>query len=107
MAEAYRFDQHQVTRGTVAARSGEALRERVASAFGTTIEGSAEEVPYAATGLAAAWLHQPFAGFQTVTVVTRHPPRDPLDAHDLEFARQERTLREPGHTIAARGMAGT
>jgi hypothetical protein len=91
----------------VAARSGEALLERVASAFGTTIEGSADEVPYAATGLAAAWLHQPFAGFPTVTVFTRRrPPRDPLDAHDLEFARQERTLREAGPTIAARGMAG-
>ena len=27
-------------------------------------------------------------------------------AHDLELARQERTLREAGHVIAARGMAG-
>jgi GDPmannose 4,6-dehydratase len=27
-------------------------------------------------------------------------------AHDLELARQERTLREAGHTVAARGMAG-
>jgi hypothetical protein len=80
-AEAYRFDQHQVTRGTVAARSGEALLERVASAFGTKFEGRSDEVPYAATGLAAAWLHQPFAGFRTVTVFTRHrPPRDTLAA---------------------------
>jgi hypothetical protein len=27
-------------------------------------------------------------------------------AHDLELARQERTLREAGHVVAARGMAG-
>jgi GDPmannose 4,6-dehydratase len=27
-------------------------------------------------------------------------------AHDLELARQERTLREAGHAVAARGMAG-
>jgi GDPmannose 4,6-dehydratase len=27
-------------------------------------------------------------------------------AHDHELARQERTLREAGHTVAARGMAG-
>ncbi len=80
-AEDYRFDQHQVTRGTVAARSGEALLERVASAFGTTSAGPSDEVPYAATGLAAAWLHQPFAGFRTVTVFTRRrPARDTLDA---------------------------
>jgi len=28
-------------------------------------------------------------------------------AHDLELARQERTLREAGHVVAARGTAGT
>jgi len=27
-------------------------------------------------------------------------------AHDLELARQERTLLEAGHTVAARGLAG-
>jgi hypothetical protein len=80
-AEAYRFDQHQVTRGTVAARSGEALLERVASAFATKSADRSDEVPYAATGLAAAWLHQPLAGFRIVTVFARRrPPRDTLDA---------------------------
>jgi len=32
---------------------------------------------------------------------------DRMIAHDLELAKQERTLRDAGHVVTARGAAGS
>jgi len=80
-AEADRFDRHDLRRGTVAARSGTALLERVANYLADLAGPSARQPGYALTGLAAAWLFEPFASFRTVTVYLKKPPlADDLDA---------------------------
>lgn len=58
----YDFRRHDIRQGHVAARSGEELAQRVVEAC--------EELrfSYALTGLAAAWLLAPFAGYRTVAV---------------------------------------
>jgi GNAT superfamily N-acetyltransferase len=63
-----RFEVHQVLRGHVYARSGEALLHRLAD---TCRE---QGLSYAATGLPAAWLMAPFADFRTVTLYLEAPP---------------------------------
>ena len=60
--EVYDFTKHHVIRGHVAARSGDALLRQVVAAL------NRESVPYAATGLAAAWSLGHFAAFRTATV---------------------------------------
>ena len=60
--EAYDFTKHHVLRGHIAARSGDALLRQVVAAL------NRESVPYAATGLAAAWSLGQFASFRTATV---------------------------------------
>lgn len=76
--EVYDFSKHDVTKGHIPARSGEALLDTVARRF------EAASVAYAATGLAAAWLLDRFASFRTVTVYVAGPISDaPLD--DLAF----------------------
>jgi hypothetical protein len=58
--EAYDFSKHHIVRGHVAARSGdEVLRQLAAQLKRARIE-------HAATGLAGAWLLNPFAGFRLV-----------------------------------------
>jgi DNA-binding transcriptional ArsR family regulator len=71
----YDFTRYPIVRGHVAARSGtELLRELAASLGGQGIE-------YAATGLAAAWMWEPFAAFRTVTLyVAVFPGRELLSA---------------------------
>jgi hypothetical protein len=82
-AENYRFDKHRIRRGIVTARSGEALLERVAEVFGE------REIDYAATGLAGAWLVDPFASFRTASFYVREPLReDVLEA--MRFHEGER-----------------
>lgn len=79
--EADRFDRHDVRRGTVAARSGTSLLERVANHLADAAGTSQGTRGYAVTGLAAAWLFEPFASFRTVTVYLKRPPlADDLDA---------------------------
>jgi len=59
---AYDFNNHTILRGHVAARSGlESLKE-LSSAL------ACRDVKHAATGLAGAWLWEPFAAFRTVTI---------------------------------------
>ena len=58
----YDFEKHDVMRGHVSARSGEELADRVASVCDD------RGVPYAMTGLAAAWRLAPFAGYRLVSV---------------------------------------
>jgi hypothetical protein len=56
------------------ARTGEELLERIAREF------ESREVSYAATGLAGAWLIEPFAMFRLVTLyVQAWPPADLLE----------------------------
>lgn len=66
--EAYRFSQHTVHRGHVAARSGDALARVVCDVL------SGKRVEHAVTGLAAAWMYTQFAAFRVATV---YVPVDP------------------------------
>lgn len=66
--EVYDFTKHHLIKGHVAARTGESLVRELAN----SLEHSS--VPYAATGLAAAWLWDRFAGFRTVTLYLEQEP---------------------------------
>lgn len=71
--EDYDFSKHQVVKGHVAARSGEALLRQVSEQLHDL------GVDHAATGLAAAWLLTRFVGFRTAaTYVTEIPPAEVL-----------------------------
>jgi len=63
--DSYNFDRHHCIRGSLPARSGEALLHQVASSL------TGEGLEYAATGLGAAWLMTGFAAFRTVTIFVR------------------------------------
>lgn len=58
----YDFQKHDVMRGHVSARSGEELVARVAKSC------NSRRIPYALTGLAAAWQLAPFARYRLVSV---------------------------------------
>lgn len=58
----YDFSRHTILRGHVAARGGPDLLRELALKLGM------HETEYAATGLASAWLWEPFAAFRTVTL---------------------------------------
>jgi hypothetical protein len=66
--EGYRFSEHTVHRGHVAARSGDALTRVVCDVL------SEQRVEHAVTGLAAAWMYTQFAAFRVATV---YIPVDP------------------------------
>jgi hypothetical protein len=66
-AESYDFSKHRILRGHVPARSGEAQLRAMREVFERTHE------PYAATGLAAAWILDRFAGFRIVTIYLANP----------------------------------
>jgi len=81
--EDYDFTKHHIVRGHVAARSGDVLLQQLADALE---KASAE---FAATGLAAAWLLDRFAGFRTTTLyLTDDPSPALLDA--ISFREEER-----------------
>lgn len=65
--DVYRFEDHDVLRGHIPARSGEELTTRVADAL------RSHDVPHAFTGLAAAWFLAPFARFRLVAVYVAEP----------------------------------
>ena len=66
--EDYDFSKHLILSGHVPARSGDEL-------LGTLVGRLRKEaIPYAATGLAAAWLLTRFAAFRTVTVYAAEGP---------------------------------
>ena len=60
--EVYDFTKHHVVRGHIAARSGETMLHHLVASLDRA------SVPYAATGLAAAWSLGRFAVFRTATV---------------------------------------
>lgn len=68
--EAYDFSQHDVRRGHIPARSGDALVKHLAR--------SCQDLgmPYAATGLAGAWLLDRFASFRMATVYLGDRPTE-------------------------------
>ncbi len=72
--ETYDFSKHHLIRGHIAARSGDVLLRRMADALN---QGT---VSYAATGLAAAWLLDRFAGFRLVTLFLAEEPSPDLEA---------------------------
>jgi hypothetical protein len=81
--EDYDFSKHHLVRGHVAARSGDALlRQLVGSLQKASVE-------FAATGLAAAWLLDRFAGFRTTSLyLAKAPTPELLDS--LSFREDER-----------------
>ena len=66
--EVYEFSRHHLIQGHVPARSSEALLHQLSEAFGTHRQS------YAATGLAAAWLFNRFAGFRIVSLYLAKTP---------------------------------
>ncbi len=73
--EAYDFGKHTMTRGHVAARSGDALLH------GTVESLARQRAEHAVTGLAAAWLCSRFAAFRLLTIYLRAaPPPSLLEA---------------------------
>lgn len=60
--EAYSFNHHHIVRGHIPARSPQLLLSSLADSL------RERSIPYAATGLASAWLHARFAGFRVVTI---------------------------------------
>ena len=79
--EDYDFTKHDIRRGHVAARSGDALVRRLADALGQA------GVEYAATGLSAAWLMTRFAGLRLATVYLAEHPTDDL-LRDVGFREE-------------------
>ncbi|MCC6157884.1 MAG: MarR family transcriptional regulator [Deltaproteobacteria bacterium] len=67
-AETYRFENHTILKGHVAARSGEDLVNTVADRLGSA------KLRYAATGLAAAWLYCRFASFRLASFYLAEEP---------------------------------
>lgn len=65
---AYDFSRHEIVPAVVAARSGPELLRRVSDELG------ALGVRHAATGLAAAWAHAPFAAYGSTAVYVERRP---------------------------------
>jgi len=81
--EAYDFSLHQVIQGHMAARSG----EEAVCLLAAGMQG--QGVPYAATGLAAAWLLTRYSGFRLASMyVAERPASEVLES--LGFREEER-----------------
>lgn len=81
-AEGYRFTRHRILRGHVPARTAEAQLRTVADVL------TKMRKPYAATGLAAAWLLNRFVAFRMVTIYLASSPEEPL-LEQLSFREVE------------------
>ena len=81
--EAYHFMRHRITKGHMAARSGEELLHKIAGVLEKQAPG------YAATGLGAAWLYAHFANFRLATFYLPNAPGDKLSS-ELGFREDER-----------------
>ncbi len=66
--EVYDFSKHHIVRGHIAARSSDAVLRQLS----TQLEQN--KIEYAATGLAAAWLLNQFAGFRLVAFYVKQVP---------------------------------
>lgn len=70
--ESYQFSRHRILHGNVAARSGEALLTSTCATL------AAQNIEYAATGLAAAWVYTHFAAFRIASVYLSVNPSNNL-----------------------------
>ena len=68
--EVYEFSKHHAIKGHVSARSGDELLRKLSRRLKDA------GVPFAATGLAGAWLIDHFAGFRITTVCIENPLDD-------------------------------
>jgi DNA-binding MarR family transcriptional regulator len=68
--EVYDFSKHEVIRGHMAARSNDDVLKRLADQL------QRNEIKYAATGLAGAWLYSGFTGFRLVVLYVAEMPDD-------------------------------
>jgi len=66
--QGYDFAKHEIVRGHVAGRSGEAIQQKISKG----LKGLSAE--HAATGLGAAWLYSSFAVFRTVSFYLKEWP---------------------------------
>lgn len=81
--EAYDFSRHHILRGHIPARSSDDVLRQLASRL------KQDNIEHAATGLAGAWLLNPFAGFRLVAFyVTQLPSAEARQA--LAFAEEPR-----------------
>jgi hypothetical protein len=81
--EQYCFDKHEIIRGHIPARSGNALLHEIAKGL------ESGGVEYAATGLGAAWLLTHFAGFRLVSLYLKERPSSAL-LERLSFLEEEK-----------------
>lgn len=82
-SEVYDFKKHLIVPGHVTTPSGEDLLPRLHKGL------SKGKVRYAATGLAAAWLHTRFVGFRLVTLFVEEQPRESL-LKEIGFRQEPR-----------------
>ena len=73
-AEEYRFDRHTLIAGHIASNTGDNLTRQIAHTLADW------QVPYAATGLAAAWMWTRHAAFRLSTVYLKDTPSASLIA---------------------------
>jgi hypothetical protein len=66
--ETYDFSKHQIIKGHIAARSGEEHLKRMSQTL------AEQQIVYATTGLAGAWLYTHFAMFRLATFFLADPP---------------------------------
>lgn len=71
-AESYQFEKHSIVYGFMAQRTGEAAMRAVAENL------EKNNVEYAATGLAGAWLLSPFAAFRIASFYLKEMPSPDL-----------------------------
>lgn len=83
--ESYKFSRHTIISGHVVSRSGVDLMEKTADCLKT------QGVPYAVTGLPAAWLLVPFAGFRLVVIYLEDIPNQEI-FDKLEFKERKRGM---------------
>lgn len=81
--EVYDFSRHQIIKGHIAARSGDERLHRVANIL------EQNEIDYAATGLAAAWIYTHFANFRIASFYFRPSPGEEMTGA-LHFREDER-----------------
>ncbi len=81
--EAYDFSRHHIVRGHIAARSGDEVLHRLSSRL------RHDGLQHAATGLAGAWVLNPFAGFRLVAVYVARIP-SPKSQQAMGFREESR-----------------
>lgn len=85
--EKYDFGVHEILKGTVPSKSGQETLRKISAAFEKT------SVPYAATGLGAAWLYTEYANFRLCSFyLQKEPSPDLLDRISFTQTRKGHNL---------------